>query len=107
MTDQPRITLPDAASLTELLARWDSTNTHYMEQLYPAICYHLANRTETPQSIVMALALAIGDYTRSMPKVIDTALVQQIGDIIEAITPEGVFREEALKKWDRMRATMK
>jgi hypothetical protein len=73
---ESRIVLDDATTLMQRLRAADP-NPHAVERFYPLLTIH-AGKPVVPAGVTVMLTLAISDYTKDMPKLMEHAMYTNI-----------------------------
>lgn len=94
MTTPAFTTLPAADELLRCLTAVDNSN-HVVEKFYPLLLAK-AGQEQTGTGFVLALHLAIADYTSGMPPVTFTVLQQRAEQFVRAVIDDARVLDEAL-----------
>lgn len=94
MNTEPKIiTIPDADELLRRLIAIDD-EPHLEERFYPRLL-PLAGQERVGRGIVVALTLAVADYTEGMPPFMRTALEMRLHEFLPAFTDDADVLAEA------------
>lgn len=86
MTELHTVTIPAAEELLRRLTAIDN-EPHLMERFYPLLM-PLAGQRQTGEGIALALALAVRDYTKEMPRVMSVVMYMQMQNFLPAFTDD-------------------
>lgn len=97
MSDETRITLPDAETMMSRLQEV-SYNPHVVQYFYPLLTKY-AGKERVPMGIVMMLQLAIHDYAKNLPMMMVSVLNMDMDNYIDALVLDEDAAAEAKTFW--------
>ena len=80
-------------------------NSHLQQKFYPSLTKH-AGEEKVAMGVVLMLQIAIGDYTKDLPRMFASMLNKKMNNFIDALCPDEEIAAEAKALFEEATASV-